>query len=497
MYISKKIESLLKSENFNKIDINKFVDSNMDIDIDNFKINNVFKNNFKKCNECTECKEYMIENIHEDGIIITNPGTYYFANNIVWTPSKNYQIAISIQCNNVVINLKNYILECNNPNNYDVIGIYSNVVSNISIINGEVKNMCRYGISLNETTNIVLDKIFINGLTIVNLDIRNLTPAGIFCNKCSDITINKCSIENIYVTSDSSAGIQLSYSQLATVSNCYIYNMINNDGAAQGISYFLSEDITTNYCVIDRIQTFFNGNILTTGHTVLGICPFLSSNLIFDNMRITNMIGCCDDCHGVSLFIVSSILFKNSYISNVIDGFGTNTGAKATGIEVYGSDIEIDNCIVENVKAINPQDKICSGFSCAGDYIKFNNCISKNVIVVNEFGETDIKNIGFGTGFGWAPDPRIEFRYIYSYNINYTKCISYNCQTGFDTWNHIESTWKDITSYNCDNNILIQTNGSRSISCNCCSECNPPINIVLFNNASNNIINNSVNIENV
>jgi len=499
MSISKKINLMLETTKFNKIYINKYIDSNINDFMNlnkNININHLFKNNFKKCENCSQCSDFYIEEINENGIKIDKSGTYYFLNNITWTPTQDYQIAISIECDNVIINFSNYILECNNPNNYDVIGINSNTVSNITIINGEIKNMCRYGISLIETTNIILDKIFINGITIKNLNIRNLTPAGIFCNKCINITINKCSIENIKVKTDSSAGIQISNSEIGNISNCYIHNIINLDGAVQGLSYFASEFINTSYCVVDTLQSFFIDNILTTGHTVLGICPFISSDLIFDNMNVTNMIGSCDDCHGASLFICTSIIFKNSYVSNIIDGISSsNSGAKSTGIEVYGNDIEINNCFVENVKAINPQDKICSGFSCAGDNIKFINCISKNVIVVNEFGETNIKKLGFGTGFGWAPDPRIEFKDIYSNNIKYQNCSSYNCQVGFDTWNHIDSIWKDITSYNCDENILIQSNNSRTISCNCCSECNPSIFTVLYNNASNNIINNSINIE--
>ena len=496
MRLSNKIKLLL--EKFNKININKYIFSNIDefmILHKNININtNNFKNEFKKCENCSQCSDFYIEEIKENGIIINKPGTYYFLNNIIWTPSQDYQIAISIECDNVIINFSNYTLECNNPNNYDVIGINSNLVSNISIVNGEIKNMCRYGISLNETTNIILDKIFINGLTIQNLNIRKLSPAGIFCDKCINITINKCSIENIKVKTDSSAGIQLLNSELGNISNCYIHNIINLDGAVQGLSYFGCEFINTNYCIVDFLQSFFIDNILTTGHTVLGVCPIISSDLTFDNIKVTNIIGSCDDCHGVSLFICSSILFKNSNVQNVIDGIGLNTGAKSTGIEVYAIDVEINNCIVENIKAINPQDKICSGFSCAGDNIKFINCISKNVIVVNEFGETNIENLGFGTGFGWAPDPRIEFRTIYSNNIKYINCSSYNCQVGFDTWNHIDSSWTNILSNNCDENILIQTNGSRTLSCNCCSECNPPLYVVLFNNASNNIINNSINI---
>lgn len=502
LILNNKIKDMLDSKNFRIININNIIRSwspstrvsgVQPCDVRFMSPAQETKSHVALLNgSCQE--DFIIDNIPSSGIKINKPGTYYFSNNIIWSPSDNYNIAISIESNDVIIDFLGCILECYNPNNYDVIGIHSNSVSNISIINGEIKNMCRYGISFNESNNIVLNTLYINGLTINNLNERNLTPSGIFCNKCNGIIINKCSIENINVTSDSSAGIQLSYSQNANISNCFIHNMINNDGAAQGLSYFSCENINTTYCNIDNIQTFFNGNILTTGHTVLGICPFLSSDLIFDYIQISNLIGCCDDCHGVSLFISSFITFKNSFVSNILDGFITNTGAKATGIEIYGSDIIIDNCVVENVKSINPQDKQCAGFSCAGYNIEFNNCIAKNIIVVNEFGEPDFDNIGFGIGFGWAPDPRPEFRYIYSYNITYTDCSSYNCQVAFDTWNHINSFWKNITSYKCINDILIQTNGSRNISCSCCSECNPPINITLFNNTLNNTFSNIINI---
>ena len=133
MRLSNKIKLLL--EKFNKININKYIFSNIDefmILHKNININtNNFKNEFKKCENCSQCSDFYIEEIKENGIIINKPGTYYFSNNIIWTPSQDYQIAISIECDNVIINFSNYTLECNNPNNYDVIGINSNLVSNI------------------------------------------------------------------------------------------------------------------------------------------------------------------------------------------------------------------------------------------------------------------------------------------------------------------------------------------------------------------------------
>jgi hypothetical protein len=37
--------------------------------------------------------------------------------------------------------------------------------------------------------------------------------------------------------------------------------------------------------------------------------------------------------------------------------FATQTGAKATGIEIYASGVKVIKCTVKNITAINPQDK--------------------------------------------------------------------------------------------------------------------------------------------
>ena len=77
------------------------------------------------------------------------------------------------------------------------------------------------------------------------------------------------------------------------------------------------------------------------------------------------------------------------------------------------------------------------------------NCVSENVQVVNELLEPigSLSN-GYGTGFGWAPDPRLEFRIINAENIKYINCLSKNCDVGFDTWNHQNSFWIDTECSN-------------------------------------------------
>jgi hypothetical protein len=185
---------------------------------------------------------------------------------------------------------------------------------------------------------------------------------------------------------------------------------------------------------------------------------------------------------------------KNCKVFSVLDGAGpAQTGAKATGIEVYGSDVTVSHCAVNYISAINPQDKQCTGFSCAqGSNIKFLHCKAENVKVYNEFGIEDTSK-GYGTGFGWAPDPRIVEPAV---DVLYKDCTAKYCQVGFDSWFHINSLWKNI--YSKDNGIAILNLGDtaqRTLSCDPCSECGctfpgcypNPLTITITNVASNNV----------
>jgi len=261
---------------------------------------------------------------------------------------------------------------------------------------------------------------------------------------------------------------------------------VNFDGACTGFGHFRSEKSYLENCSATRFQSFFNGNLKTQGHTCIGFVPFFSTDLSFINCSATNINGCCDDAHGISIFLcLGNILVKGCKIDNVKDGIGNNTGAKATGIEVYGSGVVVSDCIVSNITAINPQDKQCTGFSCAlADNVKFINCKAINVQVVDENGKQN-SCLGYGTGFGWAPDIRPEFVFP-AVNILYEKCCAKKCQVGFDSWYHIDSKWNNICCCDCGIAVLNLNNSQRTLSCNPCSECNPPITKTLDNVAKNN-----------
>jgi len=104
----------------------------------------------------------------------------------------------------------------------------------------------------------------------------------------------------------------------------------------------------------------------------------------------------------------------------------------------------------------------------------------------NVTAQDDVGGGSRGMGFGWAPDPRVPFRSIGAYDTTYTDCEAVNCEVGFDTWFHVNSTWTRPTFTNCPTEILVEPGGTRTLSGDPCSECDPPITVTLKNIESGN-----------
>ncbi len=433
---------------------------------------------------CTSTSS-IIDEIPPNGIVINTPGKYTFNSNIKWKPNSD-AIAITITASDVSLDLNNFSLKnYSSKLNNKTVGIYLNHVSNVTIKNGNIKHMNYYGMQGAGCNNITINNIKVTDIQIADLNTRFLTPCGIFMSESTNVNICDSRVKDMNVTSDSSAGIQLFECSNSNITNTQVKNITNNDGAVQGFSTILCSNLNINNCSSDKLESFFNGNILTSGHTVLGFCPILCINCVYENCEATNQKGCCDDCHGISVFLDAFITLINFKVKNIIDGI-PKTGAKSTGIEIYGIGCLVTNCHVENIIAINPQDKQAAGFSCAGFNNTFDTCTAKNVTVVDEENKRN-KKIGLGVGFGWAPDPRPSFRNLYAVNTSYVNCAASYCQVGFDTFNHINSSWNNIEAYlECKKCILIKPGASRFLSCNPCSECNPYINCIVVNAFSNN-----------
>jgi len=430
----------------------------------------------------------VIQQIPSVGIVIRTPGTYTFGGDILWSPHNVQCSAITIQCSNVTLDLAGFTLTASvSDKSQQITGILvlgpatNPTLANITIANGTVAGVSEYGILATSVCGLNISRITVTGVCMQNLNIRFLTPAGIQVSGSVNVAISGCNVTQLNVTTDSSAGIFLLSTIQATVNGCSTSGLVNNDGAVQGFSYIKCINVTTTGCTAESLQSHFNGNVLTSGHTVLGFCPIFCLDLSYINCSASGLTGCCDDCHGMSVFLDAQVTVSGFRADHILDGVSpSNSGAKATGLEVYGVGVTVTDSAVSYVKAINPQDKQATGFSAWGLSIQFERCQASNVTVQDDFGGGS-----HGTGFGWAPDPRPYFN-LGAYAVTYTDCSADHCDVGFDTWYHVNSTWTRPVNTNCTTGILVEPGGTRTLSGNPCSECSPPISVTLTNVESGN-----------
>jgi hypothetical protein len=427
-----------------------------------------------------------ITHIPAKGVVIKKPGKYSLGRNIDWTPGKTASSAITITASNVTLDFAGFTLTASvSDKSRQTAGVtVSGPLANVTIQNGTIANVTEYGILAKNVVGLNISSVTVTGLCMNNLEVRNSTPTGFEVSLSDAIVITGCRVEQTNVTTDSCAGIQFVGTSQALVTKCHVSDFVNNDGSVQGYSYIGCSAVTTAGCTATSFQSHFNGNTKTTGHTVIGYCPIFCENLEYRNCSSSNFIGCCDDCHGFSVFLDNDVTVSGFRAQHIVDGVSpSHSGAKATGLEVYGNNVTIADCSVSAIKAINPQDKQAAGFSAWGSVIKFNRCKARNVTV-----REDLVADAMAVGFGWAPDPRPQFCHIGAYGATYLDCAAENCEVGFDTWFHVNSTWVCPKTTNCKTAILVQPGAKRTISCDPCSECDPQFDVTLTNIASGNTI---------
>lgn len=432
-----------------------------------------------------------IDAIPPEGYWISDSGTYAFGKDLAWTPGPGATAAIVITADDVVLDMSQHSLTGKfGPEDGRNAGILILGGNNVTVENGALLNMAFRGVWAVGVAGLSVQEVLVSGLTFDDLVTRDVCPAGIFVFLCHDVTIASCTVQYMYVTADVTAGIFLAATRRVGVRDCAVSNIVNYDGSVQGFCSYASAELAWSGCRASDLRSFFNGNIRTGGHTVLGFLPCLSAALKVESCSARNILGSRDDCHGMSIFLCALAEVVGFEADTVIDGPPPyDTGAKATGLEVYGWGVTVVDSSASNIRAINPQDKQAAGFSAWGTAISFTRCTATSVAVHDAAGN-HTPALGHGVGFGWAPDPRPALRDTPAKGVVYDRCVANDCQVGFDTWYHQDSVWTSVEAPACGTPILEQLDppGKRTLFADPASECNPPITVTLTNIAKNNIV---------
>ena len=373
-----------------------------------------------------------ISEIPEGGLCIFESGHYRLTNDIIWKAGEEATAAICIFADDVTIDLNGFALHIEPwslKSQIAAILVWDDKSDrqNVTIKNGNIINAGYRGIWAHGVSKLTIEDLLISGLTFNDLDTRTAFPAGIYINQCADVTISSATVQYGYVTADVAAGIVLMKSLGAAVTDCNISNFTNNDGSMQGYAAYESKSILWTGCSVEQLQSFFHANIRTGGHTAIGFMPCICAELEIIDCSARNIIGSRDDCHGMSIFICAEAKASGFFADTVVDGPAPyHIGAKATGLEVYGWGVTVENCEVSNIFANCPQDRQSAGFAMWGSDINVKGCVANNVQVFDAQGEPSTEH-GLGVGFGWAPDPRPEFCHTPAEKVLYEACVAQEC----------------------------------------------------------------------
>jgi hypothetical protein len=162
-------------------------------------------------------------------LTITQPNSYYLVEDINFTDTANH--AITIECNNVTIDLMGFTLK--GPDSGTTSGIYMNGRSNVEICNGTVRDFGRAGIyeagSIGENHRIIAVRSLSNGLYGIFLYGSDNLIKG--CTASDNGTSATVSVYGIYAGSGSTVTGNTAYNNGASVSSSCVYGIRTSSGS--------------------------------------------------------------------------------------------------------------------------------------------------------------------------------------------------------------------------------------------------------------------------
>lgn len=316
------------------------------------------------------------------GYVITQPGRYYLAEDIIFTPTLDYSSAIYLSgIDDVTLDLNGQSLQQSSNSSAIASGIYVTHANNIRLQNGFLNNF--YGgngsilpkssvdgvISLDNVSNILIDGLNITNTRSSASDVGN-SPQGIrFLDIFENVVCKNCFFDNIIGSGFSCDYI--SATPASTNKNILLKNsFFNRCGNPTVFGAAVITNAVRNVCIE-------NVTVYNSQH---GILCYLNTNVAISNSICNSaaiagirLLGEHPNSLGVS---------QNGDIRNCIANYGQGSGiilgsTNLSSVNFQGCTV-MNNTVIGNLYGINvyregnPQPTL-------NNYIAFNSLINNNI----------------------------------------------------------------------------------------------------------------------
>ena len=300
-------------------------------------------------------KKYVIDcsQFGKKGVVITKPGYYCLAENVVYKPRFDHVPAITIQSHNVILDLSTHTLS-QNPNTFNTFDDTSAIVvesgyNGITIKNGKIRNFSNCGVlvlsdnsSADDHFGIIIEDIVVNecGKITTATDLPFNTRSGIGVYGATDCIIQNCITSEITSLIDTEA-IGTFFTDNLIIKNCI--SRANSSDPDQGFAEGIEVNFFNN-AVIERCMAVKN-----TGSQAIGILPIFGTSLVVrecqGNENSSSPLGNIAFAVGIAIYFTDGGIFTNSQgNSNVAQGTSSGVPNFCSGIQVVSSAIDTSDC---------------------------------------------------------------------------------------------------------------------------------------------------------
>ena len=346
-------------------------------------------------NLCDRVTLITPKEIGTTGFVISAPGQYCLTNDIIWAPTQSPSSTITINANNVTLNLNGKTINQVNTLSSQAIVIMPGR-SNIIVRNGTLNRMMLNGITLAGTAatpirNVTLEDLHIKFTGAV------ITPpsvtSGIAITSSND-TIIKNSVVAYSHATDRTTGLVFTQVNNILVKDCVVTGL-TSAGICLGYQPNFTNDCTFSGCIATRLRGVW-GITPNANGTTNGWFGGSLENMVVENCQASHLRGACSDCHGFTFTIGNGITLRDNIASDILADAGQDgTVEMASGYSLVSSNnMIVENCIANNIRAVNPLRKSSGGFIAPfSRNLVYKNCKAQRISCVN----------GRAVGFGMMP----------------------------------------------------------------------------------------------